>query len=1260
MYRFVSFTITMVCALALLSGGAFATDYYVATNGGDTNAGTLALPFATIQHAVDVMEPGDTCYIRGGSYHEEVDLSGVAGSSGKPVTFTNYNDEAVTLDGTYPIASNWTQHSGNIYKTTLSEDIWQLFVDGKMMTLARFPNALTFSDKMWHRTDARRVKDTVLSKRGYVVDDPTLGATATLAGAGVSFDDCIAVMNFGNFATSARIVSNHTAGTNNFHYSPKVVAYKPKSPRYFFEGGIDDAELVMLDMAQEWAYDESTNTLYLWADNGQDPNGRAIAGKNQTYFFEGDASTQHITIDGLDFFATTFKFVSSDHITIQNCDLDYFSYSKRALGSLVRSEPAFIVGTTENNCYGITVTNCEFNYSSGTGLLGEYIDGGSFENNLFYQNSYATVTDSSGQTPATVKLQLCNGTTFRRNTIDTSGSGQAVKLDKLDDRPWISEYNYFTACGLQQTDGSAHYSYKSGPTESVSRYNWFYGNSARDFRWDGKNTPEVTGIRANLYRTVAMDTGRKEGRIDGDGYRLKGDSHEIYNNIGIGDRSTINVALDKGGNPNTVTRNNAADNFTDDPIPGTDSNNFVGQYEPKNLKDLLRDPDNMDFRPRADAVELIDQGTPVTCSVNGSNIDVTAGYNGAAPDIGAYEYGDTNYWIPGRIVPQASMPVPPSGNQNVKLDADLMWLGGKDATSYNVYFGTEPGKLTLQGKQTSNIFSPGPLAPDTVYYWRIDSVGSGGTVTGDVWIADTTFVASSSSPSPPPGQVKMAVTSTAPVSFTNPFSFTAAEDTRCWETGSKNSGTENPLWIQNNQTRRMYAKFHVSGVGSVRSAILRLAVANGPIPDIDVYAVTGEWDEMTLTGANDDLVWGSLLDTRTNCDAGSAYDFDVSSVITGDGTHTFGIKTDADLPGLKISSRESVTGAPTLFVDPVSLKKQEELDIAYEHVGVAVEQKGTHVWGTSPVIGKDGKVHLFVAQWPIPEDKKERFNGYFKTSEIAQYVGDSPEGPFEFLRMVVRDQNGTFNAPHNPTIQFIDGQYVLCFIVNSNDDRGKQRIIMYVADDPNGEWRPAKGAEPDGTILRRPEGTSIWCHNAVRGVSNPALIKHNGEYRIYFKGAIPDPEKEPGFYNREFGYGVATSKNLEGPYEFYPERLTSDEIELEDVYAFSYDERIYMMSRDIAASLGSKEGGLLWESKDGIHFPKEKTRRAFESLATYLDEGALDGAAKYRGTEQGQLERPQILLIDGEPAYLYLATGINPQTGFGSCSHVFKLNIKQK
>ena len=46
-----------------------AVDYFVATDGSDSNAGTLLAPFATIQHAATVLSPGDTCYIRGGNYY---------------------------------------------------------------------------------------------------------------------------------------------------------------------------------------------------------------------------------------------------------------------------------------------------------------------------------------------------------------------------------------------------------------------------------------------------------------------------------------------------------------------------------------------------------------------------------------------------------------------------------------------------------------------------------------------------------------------------------------------------------------------------------------------------------------------------------------------------------------------------------------------------------------------------------------------------------------------------------------------------------------------------------------------------------------------------------------------------------------------------------------------------------------------------------------------------------------------------------------
>ena len=65
----------------------------------------------------------------------------------------------------------------------------------------------------------------------------------------------------------------------------------------------------------------------------------------------------------------------------------------------------------------------------------------------------------------------------------------------------------------------------------------------------------------------------------------------------------------------------------------------------------------------------------------------------AVPDIGAYEFGDTSYWIPGRQERQASMPVPRDGAENVPLDADLMYLIALNGKKAAISLGTDPERL---------------------------------------------------------------------------------------------------------------------------------------------------------------------------------------------------------------------------------------------------------------------------------------------------------------------------------------------------------------------------------------------------------------------------------------------------------------------------------------------------------------------------------------------------------------------------------------
>ena len=77
---------------------------------------------------------------RQGRYHETITIDDLDGSSGSAIVFTNYNNERVVVDGTTPITSAWTQvGSSNIWRTKLSADIWQLFVNWEEQVMAVGP-----------------------------------------------------------------------------------------------------------------------------------------------------------------------------------------------------------------------------------------------------------------------------------------------------------------------------------------------------------------------------------------------------------------------------------------------------------------------------------------------------------------------------------------------------------------------------------------------------------------------------------------------------------------------------------------------------------------------------------------------------------------------------------------------------------------------------------------------------------------------------------------------------------------------------------------------------------------------------------------------------------------------------------------------------------------------------------------------------------------------------------------------------------------
>jgi hypothetical protein len=92
-------------AVVGMSGGASAgtlgdTALFVAPDGSDTNAGTAAAPLATIQAAVDLVEPGGAIVVRGGTYALTTNIQiKKSGTAEAPITLTSRPGERVVIDG---------------------------------------------------------------------------------------------------------------------------------------------------------------------------------------------------------------------------------------------------------------------------------------------------------------------------------------------------------------------------------------------------------------------------------------------------------------------------------------------------------------------------------------------------------------------------------------------------------------------------------------------------------------------------------------------------------------------------------------------------------------------------------------------------------------------------------------------------------------------------------------------------------------------------------------------------------------------------------------------------------------------------------------------------------------------------------------------------------------------------------------------------------------------------------------------------------
>jgi len=679
-----------------LASAACARDIFVATNGDDSGPGTLQQPFATLNRALSGIAPGDTCYLRAGRYHETIENITLKGTRDRPITITSYKGERVILDGTVRIDAVWTRHKGDIFKAKLPRDMWQLFVDGKSAVAARWPNARIEDGAVldvanYGTADKKSPKDAVYDER--------------LRNAKSSFVGCNLV-SVGN--NNIQKVTRHTPGEPALTFAPPLARWR--IGHYCLEGQ------ACLDAPYEWWVVPEEQTAYLCVPEGADPNDMELRGKTQDYALNLLGAC-HLRLKGITFFATTFSFKESRDVRVEDCVLSYPNHHRRMIRAPRYGNPDFrrsactqITGPKDPGQESRNVfRNCELGYAEGFGLriLGH---GDIVENNLFHHIGFTGLERYPVDMAGTVDA------IFRRNTVHSVG-GYAAILPGRDCQVELNDCYH----GSELThESTLIHCFTGNQAGTVISRNWTH-DSHTAIRFDTPNNGEH-GFDGTVCSNVAWRVSR---------IILKGDRHKLHHNtLWDCDAEANDIVIhdtEWKDNANSEIFANAADTISGHrskrraptaPFPGKQRNNWIGYtFDPQRAtRDELRDPENLDFRPKPGSVL-------------------------AAKGIGAYPTEASHYWIPGRQLDRATRSIPPDGAASVRADADLIWLEGIDAVRHEVYHGPDrqavasaaPDSPEHQGTFKNNICSPGTLKPGQTYYWRVDAVTRKGIRKGHVW-----------------------------------------------------------------------------------------------------------------------------------------------------------------------------------------------------------------------------------------------------------------------------------------------------------------------------------------------------------------------------------------------------------------------------------------------------------------------------------------------------------------------------------------------
>ena len=305
-------SISALTSISLACSGTFATTYYVAPTGNDTNNGTSQTTawrsIARVQQAANALQPGDqVLFQRGGSYAGQLTMN-VSGSAAAPIVLGAYGTGSLPEISGATTVTGWTVHQGNIWRANVAQGIKYVRFNGALMTLARYPNS------GWLRVNTAST---------------TQVNSASLTQANGYWNGARMVLRSTNWCYENAEVSSFANSTLAF----PAIHYNPGNHQWGF---FMCNKLSELDSPGEWYHDATTGVLYFWAPANADPNSGQVLASVHQYGVEMAWQKHHITVQDIAFRNQQNAGVyinSGANMSVTGCTFEWCYYGVRSFGS---------------------------------------------------------------------------------------------------------------------------------------------------------------------------------------------------------------------------------------------------------------------------------------------------------------------------------------------------------------------------------------------------------------------------------------------------------------------------------------------------------------------------------------------------------------------------------------------------------------------------------------------------------------------------------------------------------------------------------------------------------------------------------------------------------------------------------------------------------------------------------------------------------------------------------------------------------------